>query len=173
MKKSELNCEISEEFQQVFSELTEELSERQKCKKSEIPNLLGISYTIYTNILNFGKIPRPLVLMRIADVFGISVEYLLGRTHDDVFEPSEKPTGFLTRYRELKEMQQITDYVISKHLHVSTSYPANWKKKGFLPSLKNLIILSDLFEVSLDYLLGRTDDSSRFLPIESWPTDPF
>ncbi len=73
--------EHSEKFKQRFSELISDMD----CKKSEIPKLLNIDYNVYIKISKFGIIPKPVVLIRIADYFNISIEYLLGRTNNSFF----------------------------------------------------------------------------------------
>lgn len=145
--------EYSEDFKNRFLELIEDF----ECKKSEIPLKLNIDYNIYKKIIEFGIIPKPIILMRIADYFEASIEYLLGTTNKNEFYKSEQPVTFLDRYNGLKKEKGFNDYKIAQKLHISTSYTTNWQKKGFMPSLSNLIILSQVFEVSLDYLLGRTD----------------
>lgn len=146
--------ERSEEFRQCFMELIEDFD----CKKSHIPKLLNIDYNIFTKITEFGIIPKPIILIRIADYFNISVEYLLGRTDTPYFEKAESAKTFLEQYQKLKAEKKVTDYFIAQKLHISTSYTTNWKKKNYIPSVVNLILLSEYFEVSIDYLLGRTDD---------------
>lgn len=146
--------EHSEKFKQRFLELIGDLD----CKKSEIPKLLNIDYNVYTKITEFGIIPKPVVLIRIADYFNISVEYLLGRTNNTDFFKAETETPFLERYQVLKAENNLTDYAIAQKLHITTSYTTNWKNKKYMPSIINLIELSEVFKVSIDYLLGRTDE---------------
>lgn len=38
----------------------------------------------------------------------------------------------------------------------------NWKNKKYIPSIVNVIELSEIFKVSVDYLLGRTDDITPY-----------
>ena len=52
----------------------------------------------------------------------------------------------------------MSDYAVAQKLHVTTRYTTNWKNKRYMPSISNLIVLSEIFKVSVDYLLGRTDD---------------
>ena len=146
--------EYSEKFKQRFSELIEDLD----CKKSEIPKLLNIDYNVFIKITEFGIVPKPVILMRIADYFGISVEYLLGRTENSNFLKAETAETFLNRYQKLKAEKNLTDYAVAQKLHIATSYTTNWKNKNYIPSISNLIVLSEIFKVSIDYLLGRTDE---------------
>lgn len=158
IKCSIITMEHSEEFKQRFLELVSDLD----CKKSEIPKLLNIDYNIYIKITEFGIIPKPVVLIRIADYFNISIEYLLGRTREHYFLKAEKETTFLERYQILKAEKNLTDYAIAQKLHITTSYTTNWKNKKYMPSIVNLIELSEIFKVSIDYLLGRTDDDTPY-----------
>lgn len=146
--------EHSEKFKKRFLELIDDFD----CKKSEIPKLLNIDYNVYIKITEFGIIPKPIVLTRIADYFNISVEYLLGRTDNSYFAKAEIETPFLERYQALKAETHMTDYAVAQKLHITTSYTTNWKNKKYMPSIINLIELSEIFKVSIDYLLGRTDD---------------
>ncbi len=146
--------EYSEKFKQRFLELIDEFD----CNKSDIPKLLSIDYNVFIKITEFGIIPKPKVLIRIADYFGVSIEYLLGRTDNSHFTKAERTLTFIERYQSLKTEQNLTDYAITQKLHISTSYTTNWKNKNYMPSIINLIELSECFDVSLDYLIGRTDD---------------
>ncbi len=146
--------EYSEEFKRRFLELIGDLD----CKKSEIPRLLNIDYNVFIKITEFGIVPKPVILMRIADYFGISIEFLLGRTENTYFVKAEKVETFLSRYQKLKAENNLTDYAIAQKLHIATSYTTNWKNKNYIPSIANLFVLTEIFKVSVDYLLGRTDD---------------
>lgn len=117
---------------------------------------------MYIKITEFGVIPKPTILMRIADYFNISIEYLLARSNEVNFYKSEKPVEFLDRYNALKIEYNLTDYAIAQKLHITTSYTTNWKKKKYFPSIINIIELSEIFHVSIDYLLGRTDDKTIY-----------
>lgn len=143
----------SVDFQKIFLELIEDLD----CVRSEIPKKIGIEYSTFKNIVDYGKFPKPVVLIRIADYFNISFDYLIGFSDSSEFERSTSNNSFLIRFELLKKENGYTDYAISKKLHTSTSYTTRWKKHNSIPSLDNLIILSEIFCVSLDYLLGRSD----------------
>ena len=127
--------ECSEEFKNRFLELISDLD----VKKSEVPKLINIDYNVYIKISEFGIIPKPIVLIRIADYFKISIEYLLGRTENSYFEKSDTKIEFIERYQELKEEKILTDYDIAQKLHITTSYTTSWKNKRYIPSIINLI----------------------------------
>lgn len=68
--------ECSAKFKQRFLDLTGDMD----CKKSQIHKILNIDYNIYLKISEFGVIPKPVILMRIADYFNISIGFLIGNT---------------------------------------------------------------------------------------------
>ena len=150
--------EHSKKFKLRFLDLVSDLD----CKKSQIHKILNIDYNLYIKISEFGVIPKPAILMRIADHFDISIEYLLARSNEINFYKSEVPVNFLDRYNTLKKEYNLTDYVIAQKLHITTSYTTNWKNKKYLPSIINIIELSEIFKVSIDYLIGRTDDRTPY-----------
>lgn len=93
---------------------------------------------------------------------------MLGRTKDQSFERSHKTVSFTERLTELENRYGKTDYYVSSKLHVSTNYITNWRKKNYTPSFDILLTIADLFSTSLDYLLGRTDDSEPYEIVPDW-----
>lgn len=58
----------------------------------------------------------------------------------------------------LLQDRKMSAYQMSKDTGISESLISNWKSGRQLPKYDSLIILADYFNVSGDYLLGRTDD---------------
>ena len=98
------------------------------------------------------------ILIRIADFFNISLAYLLGSSDDETFFKAKEPTTFKDRFIALCDEKAVTFYRVSQDCFFDKSYISRWIHKGYFPSLELLEILSDYFDVSLDYILGRTDD---------------
>ncbi len=73
---------ISKKFQDRFVELTNEMIEKGKSKRAKI---IGISNTTYSNAYNYGIIPKTPSLIKIADFFNISIEYLRVLTETPLF----------------------------------------------------------------------------------------
>ena len=65
---------------------------------------------------------------------------------------------FIKRLEELMEESNISEYKLTQELQLSKSAIWNWKK-GCQPSADKVIKLADYFEVSTDYLLGRSDET--------------
>lgn len=144
---------ISSEFQNRITELAEDC----EVNKSALPASIGVDYRSLSNALNYGIVPTPRILIRIADYFNVSIKYLLGTTDEDYFSKAKISSNFKTRFEFLCKGKGVSYYKVSKDLHFDKSYVTRWLHKNYLPSLELLELISDYFEVSVDYLLGRTD----------------
>ncbi len=145
---------ISNAFQERITELVEDCD----VNKSELPNLIGVDYRSLSNALNYGIIPTPRILIRIADHFNVSIKYLLGTSDDEYFNKAKVKSDFKLRFDFLCKENNITHYKVSKDLHFDQSFITRWLNKNYLPSLELLDLISEYFKVSIDYLLGRTDE---------------
>lgn len=144
---------ISNEFQNRLNELVEDTA----IKKTELAALIPVDYHTFKNALQYGIIPTTRILTRIADYFNVSFEYLLGKSDDDYFDKSENPSNFAERIKTLCEENDYSAYRVCHENHIDESYVSKWKKFGYFPDLEFLEILADYFDVSVDFLLGRTD----------------
>lgn len=61
------------------------------------------------------------------------------------------------RMKELREEKGISQYAFSAKIGVAQSTVGNWESGSREPSIETLLKIADYFDVSLDYLLGRTD----------------
>ena len=61
------------------------------------------------------------------------------------------------RVVSLMKEREITGVQLSNMLGLPKNTVAEWKRNSYKPSVETLSKLAELFEVSADYLLGRTD----------------
>lgn len=149
---------VSVEFQSRFKELSDEAEFANKTLAAE---KIGITYVTFSKAYNYGIVPKVSVLIQIADYFDVSVEYLLARTDDGGFAKSENPRTFGERLTFLKERKGLKSfYELADKVHIHKSNISQWLIKNYLPEIDSLEILADYFDVSLDYLLGRTDNEN-------------
>lgn len=145
---------ISKEFQERLTDLVEESG----IKKSQLPDKMGVDYRSLSHALNYGIVPRTRIVTRMANYFDVSINYILGRSNDDYFKKATITSDFNTRFVALCKEKNVTYYKVGQDNNFDKSYVSKWLKKNYIPSLDILDLLSDYFEVSIDYLLGRTDD---------------
>ena len=63
---------------------------------------------------------------------------------------------FWERFYNLCEWKKIKPLQVVKELNIAAGSITKWKN-GAIPGGANLCLIADYFEVSIDYLLGRTD----------------
>jgi len=73
-----------------------------------------------------------------------------------VDSPREKI--FSERLQTLRKTKKISQAALAKRLNLSQSAVAGWETQGKEPGMDTLTRLAELFGVTVDYLLGRTDN---------------
>lgn len=61
------------------------------------------------------------------------------------------------RLKELREEKGLSQKQLAEKTGLSSSSIARWELGQSEPTVSSVSVLCDLFEVSADYLLGRTD----------------
>ena len=62
---------------------------------------------------------------------------------------------FKDRLKELREETGTTQQTLAKFLNMSKMAVSHWESGHSEPSIAQLIILSDYFNVTVDYLVGK------------------
>lgn len=92
-----------------FSERLRELRENMGLSQEGLAEILDIPRSTLTNYENSGgRMPRQERLKRIADYFGVSVDYLIGRSSTSELNPSEE--RFIEDLDKLSLEEIITKY---------------------------------------------------------------
>ena len=68
------------------------------------------------------------------------------------------------RLKELRTSSKISQAALSNAIGVSQRAISYYESGKDVPTLNVLIALADFFDVSLDYLVGRTDDPHSHKP---------
>ena len=141
------------EFQNRINELIvfDENEKVKTCKE------IGVNARAITLAKEYGIIPSSRSLIKIADYFNTSISFLLGYTEDDEYVPPKTKSSFAERLKLLIENDKHTPYKLAQMWHLDKSCITNWLQGKFIPNISTLEIISDYFDVSIDYLLGRTD----------------
>lgn len=122
----------------------------------EMADISGADLTMVYRWARGDGYPRTRTLIRIADHFSCSLDYLLGLSDDSevrVFRPS--PVSFGERLRGLLAQKKLTEYRAVRATGISRSRFRDWRYDVRLPSPENLRILASFLDVSADFLVGR------------------
>jgi len=138
----------------TFSERLSELMLEKEIKSHELAAVIGVS----TNTVNDWRRGRFQVFLsnalKLADFFGCSLDYLMGRTLSDTdFIPQPCPS-FYPHFLTVLEKCGVTAYRMREESQIKGAYFNNWKK-GSDPLMPTLIIAAEYLDVTLDYLVGR------------------
>lgn len=68
---------------------------------------------------------------------------------------------FAERLRVLRTQNKITSIELAKEIGVSKQAISQFENAANYPHCNKLVALADYFDVSLDYLVGRSDDPAR------------
>ncbi len=72
----------------------------------------------------------------------------------------------MLRLNDLRKQKPITQQELAQKIGVKNYTIANWEQGRAEPSIRDLIDLANIFECTIDYLVGRTDE---FETIEQYP----
>lgn len=92
----------------------------------------------------------------LADYFTCSLDYLAGRTEQSEKVLPRPLPPFYDNLRKVLKDTKVTRYRITKDTSIKDSFFTNWAK-GEKPKLATVCVLADYLNVTLDYLVGRTD----------------
>lgn len=145
---------ISSAFQHRLQELIADT----ELNNAGFASAAGISKDVITRAVIYGIIPALRSLIKIADYLNISIGYLLAENDEANFYRAEIPQSFETRVKELAAEKGEKLSGVAAIMPFAKNSFSEWFKKGTLPSLEYLKALAEHFHVSIDYLLGRTDD---------------
>ena len=109
--------------------------------------------------LNGKYYPRHDFLVRLAELFHVSIDYLLGLTdvEEDCYEKFnvDYQKHLIDKLSRYMKRRGITFYKLAKSLEIGQTTLKRWFLKGSMPETTVLIRISKLLGESLDDLFGR------------------
>lgn len=120
----------------------------------ETAKMLGVSLSALYKWRNGKREVTLNNLVKLADCFEVSIEYLIGGSEDGRrFVPKNCP-DFGKRLREVMKEKGVTTYLLRKNHRYGTRHFGKWKK-GAMPYLSTVIDLANILGCTVDYLVGR------------------
>lgn len=155
MSKTPQNCEkrVSKNFKKRLLHFIYD----QGCTQTEFAQLARVNKEVVSRATNFGIIPSVKSLVKIADYLHVSIPYLLAETDKNDFIKSDAPSDFHTRIEALREEKSTKYSVICRTMPFSKNSFYEWLRTKSIPTLEYLEAIAKYFDVTIDYLLGRTD----------------
>lgn len=139
-----------------FTENLKDYLERNGLTMSEFAESAGITESCISKWLSGQGYPSLTKLIKVADRMNYSLDYLVGRSENTGYVPAVKHQSFCERLDFLLKKHNETFSQLARTCKFGTSIHAKWKK-GKIPKPENLIQIAEHFNVSVDYLVGRSD----------------
>ena len=116
---------------------------------------LGIDASVVRRWRNNAIDVRLKTLIRFADFFKCSIEYLCGKTHEyNIIEKQATYQNFGERLQVVMKESGVKPFQLFRNTKIIPSKYYYWISGGE-PSLTSLEMLAEYLNVTLDYLIGR------------------
>lgn len=139
-----------------FSESLAELISEKNLTPSQFADDIGCGRGTISRYLHAQKMPKISLLVRIADYFECSVDYLLGREIEKYPRVFSSCPTFQERLPILCQQLHVTKYRLQKETGIAESAIYSWQSGTSSPSLENVLKIADTFDCSVDFILGRS-----------------
>lgn len=129
--------------------------------QTEIADVLGVkrnTYSKWENMINDMRLEKS---NELANYYEVSLDYLLGLSNfkGTSFKSLEINYDLLTRrLKQLRKDNGITQELLSEKLGFPQTTYSQYERGINIPSTLKLLVIAIYYNVSFDYLVGRTDD---------------
>lgn len=136
------------------------LREEQELTQKTVAQIVDVDVSTYA-AWERGRDLFPLKrLITLVNFYGVSIDYITGQINQKTYEDLKKDiniTLFKERIRQIRIENEYTQEILAKSLHTTHSALSAYENGHQLMPLITLFQMSSLLNVSMDYLLGRTN----------------
>lgn len=131
------------------------LRESELLTQKQVAEKIGCGHRAYAYYEEGVRDIPTAILIKIAELYKVSIDYILGRTSSAVLKNSIcEPYRFLS----LRKEHSLSQKDVAEALFVKQNAYSYYENGGRdIPTI-TLIRLADFYDVSVDYILGRTDN---------------
>lgn len=135
----------------MLADRLQELLFRRKLPQKQVANDLGLSPQRFNFYVTGRREPDHTTLLQLADYFDVSVDYLLGRSDEDISPRANN-------IRAARIAAGFSQKQVALEVGVAPPTVSQWESGVKNPAGRNLQMMANLFGVSVDYLIGRSPD---------------
>ena len=154
--------------EKIFGARIKELRLASNMTQSDLGEHIGLSKQAINDIEQGRRQTTITKAILLARLFNTTVEYLIGDTDKaerpdnlsfmERFFVNDEIIRFSDRLKSIRVSKNLSPVDIAANTTLKKSQYIKLETAGTLPNLYDLIILADYFNVSIDYLVGRTDN---------------
>lgn len=160
----------------MFGQRIVELRKRQGLTQTELAKTIGISRSALSLYEIEKRQPDWETINKMASLFDVSVDYLLGRTDDKhrnstsddkdfffffFFDDKDLQEVFVSALKTALETQNMTVSELCEKTEIDVDTCNQYLTGEYAPTLEHLVELSKALDVSIDYLLGQVPKISQ------------
>ena len=145
----------------ILSKLPDRLQElmlQRDMNASDLAKQLGVEVSTVSRYMKGERLPSFSYFVNLLETFDCSADFLIGLVE---YPPSGAKflsvPPFNERFRWLLDKYKMSQYALHKKTNLSYDNFNKWLKGKSRPFLDNLLKLSQAFECSVDYLIGRVN----------------
>ncbi|MDE6474550.1 MAG: helix-turn-helix domain-containing protein [Clostridia bacterium] len=139
-----------------FSETLNDLLIEHNLNARTLAKVLGMENSTITRYLNGERLPTIDSLVRIADYFKCSTDYLLCM-EDESYQRDFSPCPpFAERLAFLLNYYKCSSYRVYHTTGISQGRFYDWKNGISVPTVDNVVKLAKHFNCSVDFIIGRS-----------------
>lgn len=139
-----------------FQETLQDLLNENNLSRLALAKELHIGASTINGYFNCDYYPTIEIAIKMSTYFSCSIHYLLGLTEDRTNYGKCTNKNFFDIFDELLKNNHLSIAKALKDLGMSEYNYYRWKN-GKFPKTNNLIIIANYFDVTVDYLVGRSD----------------
>ncbi|WP_432408875.1 helix-turn-helix domain-containing protein [Wukongibacter sp. M2B1] len=132
-----------------LGEKLKSLREKKGLSQTELGKIFSVSEAAIYFWESNKRPPTYQLLNKLANYFDVSPRFLLG--YDDIDK-----TIFGNRLKYLREDRFLTQHDLGGVINIPQNTISNYEKGKNFPTVETLYLLADYFNISIDYLVGRT-----------------
>lgn len=138
-----------------FGERLGELLFEKRLNEKQFAEKLGICVSSVSVYLQGKSMPTVASLVKMADYFNCSTDFLLGREEENKSVKFRPCPPFSEQLLFLKKHFKCSAYQIYHNTNIAKSSYYEWLSGESQPLLDNIIKLAEHFDCSVDFILGR------------------
>ena len=138
-----------------FQEILTELMIEHNLTSTTLGEKIGSSRMTLNRYLQGSRTPSVEFLIKLADFFHCSVDFLLGLEDETYTTTFLTPPPFSVRINELCELFGVTKYQIQNKTHISMASIYTWQKSPRYPTIDSILCLAEFFGCTVDVVIGR------------------
>ena len=143
------------EFVSNFAERLDELRFDRGLTGEQLAHALGVRKNLIYYYLNDKRQPSIKMLVKMADYFQCSTDFLLGLEEENTAKTFKICPPFSEQLQFLLKHFQTNKYRLCKEVPITHSVIYAWQNGTSVPLLDHVLKLAKHFDCSVDFILGR------------------